>query len=339
MRTKDRVVRASFLSFNHPEIQSMNSNANVAANIKMATRRCASERRSTVFHNSTLPVCRARVASTACEYSVSICAACVCTCDANNEESADISSTDASARRTCSATPANSSANKSLSDICVCVWSRPENPTPSSPSLSSSGAAPTRGAPLPLRGVANARGGGARLRLRSASASTFLNRTSLHWSNAEATFASRSVTMRTTPCRCATVCGVSSFPAARACTVDLSMSTCAWHAWTLRRTSVSMSSRVASASSLSCKYAPRFLATNPCSSLTSASASCALLRTGERDEGGGSARGATSRSTTSVDPNRRSSACAAAAARNAALTSIARRQSDGPTRFARVRYL
>ena len=90
--------------------------------------------------------------------------------------------------------------------------------------------------------------GGARLRLCSASASTFLNRTSLHWSNDAATLWSISVTMRTTPCMCATPCTPSVLAASTSCTVDLSMVMCAWHALTLSRTSDSMPSLTVSES-------------------------------------------------------------------------------------------
>ena len=179
----------------------MKSNANVAANVKAATRRCASERRWMVLQsrNSTAPVCTARVASTACEYSVSICPACVCTCDANSEESAGhlqhgrLGASDlvgdarqlfrqhvALRHQRLRLVASRESRTGTLSRVVV-------------------GCGTSGRLPASTPAVSRTRGGGARLRLRSASASTFLNRTSLHWSNADATFASRSVTMRTTP--------------------------------------------------------------------------------------------------------------------------------------------
>ena len=102
--------------------------------------------------------------------------------------------------------------------------------------------------------------------------------------------------MRTTPCRCAIVCGVSSFPAARACTVDLSMSTCAG-------TPGRLVCRRASHPRRGSPRTPRGSSPRTRAAPDERERVVRALSTGERD--GAGARGATNRSTTSGDPNRR----------------------------------
>ena len=66
---------------------------NVATKSIKPTIICESPLRAMVFLNSTFPLSNRLVLSTACAYSVSICAACACTCVAKSDDSADISTT------------------------------------------------------------------------------------------------------------------------------------------------------------------------------------------------------------------------------------------------------
>mmetsp|Transcript_12614 Transcript_12614/g.30445 ORF Transcript_12614/g.30445 Transcript_12614/m.30445 type:complete len:239 (-) Transcript_12614:371-1087(-) len=225
-----------------PDIQSRKTRPKVATKRRTAMYSCASPRRLMVFRSSTLPPSRWRVLSTACVYNRSICAACDCTCVAKRELSADISTTLLSARRTCSTSPVSSSTSKSpsLSErrvccccctcwcctcccncwCCCCVCCSPEGGY----EVDVEEEVAAFFAP---EGAAGGGGGGARRRLCSASASTFLNRTSRHSSNEAATRCRYSVRMSTTPCRCATTCAPSRRPAAVSSTVDFSSPMCA----------------------------------------------------------------------------------------------------------------
>mmetsp|Transcript_32727 Transcript_32727/g.82515 ORF Transcript_32727/g.82515 Transcript_32727/m.82515 type:complete len:243 (+) Transcript_32727:273-1001(+) len=231
---------------------------------------CVSPLRLTVFRSATLPPSRVRVLSTASVYSRSICCACDCTCDANSELSAAISTTRPSVRRTCSTRPVSSSTSAFPSEdsdrcCCCCCWGRPWSPSPPPPpspsrSLSPSpecvydveaatpSAVPVEAEDASILRCVDGGGGGVRRRRCSASASTFRKRTSRHWSNDAATRCSSSVTMSTTPCKCAIPCGPSRRPAAVSSTVARSSAMCAWHALTLSRTSLSMPSRTPSES-------------------------------------------------------------------------------------------